>query len=51
MKSWEVTEEAWDAFSAEEDMCVGVQAVYDVGVRAGIRIAAAGGNQDVNDHD
>lgn len=35
MKSWEVTDEAWEAFESAPDLCAGVQAAYEAGRRAG----------------
>lgn len=39
LKSWEVTDSAWSAFSAEEHMTNGVQAAYNAGMEDAINAA------------
>lgn len=39
LKSWEVNNEAWEAFSAEEHLTNGIQAAYEAGLRAQNRLS------------
>lgn len=39
MKSWEVTDEAWEAFDSARDLCSGIQAAYEAGRRAAEGVA------------
>lgn len=37
MRSWEVNDDAWEAFQKAEDMCAGIQAAYEAGIQAATR--------------